>query len=82
MTMAYETKAGAKAYEKSPDEIGALWAKTSAKGEYLSGEINGVRVVCFRAQKKSEKSPDWRVLKAQPRAEGQRHVVTDEEPPF
>ena len=77
--MAYETKAGAKAYEKDPAELGALWTRTSAKGEYLSGEINGVRVVCFRAKKASEKSPDWRVLKAQPRAESARSRANGEE---
>lgn len=55
-------------YEQNPDEIGVLWQKTSAKGtEFMSGKINGVDVVCFRADKKSEKSPDWRVLKSKPR---------------
>lgn len=54
------------AYEKNPDELGCLWSRDGAKGEYLTGEINGVRVVCFLT-KPSEKGPKWRVLKAKPR---------------
>jgi uncharacterized protein (DUF736 family) len=51
-----------------PNELGALWVKQSAKGEYMTGTINGVKVVVFRNSKKSEeKHPDWRVLKSQPR---------------
>ena len=54
------------AYEKNPNEIGALWIKTSKKGiEFMSGTINGVDVVCFRANKKTEKQPDWNVLKSE-----------------
>ena len=49
------------AYEKNPDELGALWAKESSKGPYLTGEINGVKVVCFRNDRKTGKQPDWRV---------------------
>jgi len=56
------------AFEKDPNEIGALWVKHGAKGSYMSGtvEVNGekVRIVCFSAKKTSEKSPDWRVLKS------------------
>ena len=56
-------------FEKDENEIGALWAKTSAKGnEFMSGTIDGMDVVCFRNTKKtSEKQPDWRVLKSKPR---------------
>jgi uncharacterized protein (DUF736 family) len=54
-----------------PNEIGALWLKESQRGEYMTGTINGVRVVCFRNDRKSsEKQPDWRVLKSQPRNGG------------
>lgn len=53
--------------ERNPDEVGALWVKSSAKGEYMTGTINGQRVVVFKAHKSSEKAPDWRVLKAKPR---------------
>ena len=55
------------AFEKNPDEIGALWLKSGAKGDYLTGEIGGVKVVCFAAKRTSEKSPAWRVLKSKPR---------------
>jgi uncharacterized protein (DUF736 family) len=59
--------------ERDPNELGALWEKTSSKGtKYLSGTINGVRVVCFRATKQSEKQPDWRVLKSQERGAAPR----------
>ncbi len=55
------------AYEKDPDEIGALWIKVGARGEYMTGEIAGQRVVCFRVTKGGDKSPSWRVLKSKPR---------------
>ncbi len=55
------------AYEKDPDEIGALWVRTSAGGkDYMTGEIGGVKVVVFRA-KPSEKGPAWRVHKSKPK---------------
>ena len=67
------------AYERDPNELGALWEKSSAKGPYMTGTINGVAVVLFRnGHKKSEKQPDWRVLKAKPRED----KPADEEPPF
>jgi hypothetical protein len=66
------------AFEKDPDEIGALWLKSGAKGDYMTGtiEVNGgernggetLRVVCFLTKKTSDKSPMWRVLKSKPRA--------------
>lgn len=55
------------AFEKNPDEIGALWIKNGAKGDYLTGEVNGVKVVCFRVSSESPKAPAWRVLKSKPR---------------
>jgi len=73
------------AFEKNPDELGALWAKTGAKGDYMTGTIGGVNVVCFPA-KPSEKGPAWRVLKSKPREEkDMRHGVqpiTSEDVPF
>lgn len=52
------------AFEKDPDELGALWTKTSANGKtYMTGEINGVKVVCWPAKQTSDKSPDWRVMR-------------------
>ena len=53
--------------ERNPDELGALWAKTSERGDYLTGEINGVKVVCFRNNSDNPKAPTWRVLKAKPK---------------
>lgn len=56
---------------QNPDELGALWIKTGAKGEYLTGTINGQPVVVFRNTYKTEGSnqPDWRVLKSKPKGE-------------
>ena len=54
----------------NPDELGALWLKTSARGDYMTGTINGVNVVCFKNDRKTEsKQPDWRVLKSKPKAD-------------
>ena len=59
--------------ERDPNELGALWMKESAKGEYMTGTINGVKVVCFKnTRKTSDNQPDWRVLKSQPRDGGER----------
>lgn len=60
------------AYEKNEDELGALWVRTGARGDYMTGtiEIDGTKhnVVLFKnGNKKSDKSPDWRVLRAKPR---------------
>lgn len=56
------------AFEKDPNELGALWLKSGPKGEYMTGTIAGVKVVVFRNGKKnSDKSPDWRVLKSVPK---------------
>lgn len=53
---------------KKEDEIGALWVKSSANGDYLTGTINGVKVVVFaNTYKTNEKHPDWRVYKSTPR---------------
>lgn len=53
--------------ERDPNEIGALWIRTGAKGEFLSGKINGVDVICFRSKSSNPKAPQWRVMKSQPR---------------
>ncbi len=53
-----------------PDELGALWVKSGAKGDYMTGMINGVPVVVFPNTKKaSDKAPDYRVLKSRPKGE-------------
>jgi uncharacterized protein (DUF736 family) len=50
------------------DKLGALWQRTSAKGDYFTGEINGVKVVVFaNSYKTDEKHPDWVVWKSKPR---------------
>ena len=59
-------------FERDPSDIGALWSRSSQRGEYLSGtiKIDGreVKVVCFKNDRKSsDKQPDWRVLKSTPR---------------
>lgn len=52
-------------FEKDESEIGALWVKSGAKGEYMTGEIAGQRVVVFKnGNKRGDKSPDWRCFKA------------------
>ena len=65
-----------------PNEIGALWSKQSEKGEYLTGKINGVPVVCFRNLKATaeNKQPFWRVLKSKPKDEPKH--VRDEDVQF
>lgn len=54
--------------ERNADEIGALWEKQGRRGLYMTGTIGGQRVVLFKNdRKRSDKQPDWRVLKSQPR---------------
>lgn len=50
------------------DKLGALWQRTSAKGDYFTGEINGTKVVIFANRfKTTDKHPDWIIYKSQPR---------------
>jgi hypothetical protein len=56
-------------FEKNPDDLGALWEKSGPKGPYLTGEINGVKVVCFPNKSDNPKAPAWRVLKSKPKVE-------------
>lgn len=56
--------------EQTSKDIGALWVKTSKAGKtYLSGTIQGQRVVVFRNERKQEgeRTPDWRVYPDTPR---------------
>ena len=64
-------------FEKDENEIGALWTKESAKGEYLTGVIDGVNVVCFRVKAQSPKAPTWRVLRSKPREDKPRQPQRD-----
>jgi uncharacterized protein (DUF736 family) len=55
---------------KDPNEVGCFWIKESAKGtKFLSGKIDGIgSVVVFKNKnKKSDKQPDYRVLRSQPK---------------
>ena len=52
-------------------EHGALWIKTSTKGEYMTGSITlgnqTVKVVAFKnTNKKNPNEPDWRILESKP----------------
>lgn len=53
--------------DKNQDELGALWLRSGAKGDYMTGEIDGVKVVCFPNKSDNPKAPQWRVLKSKPR---------------
>ncbi len=65
--------------ERDPNELGALWIKSSSRGEFMTGTINGVAVVVFKNDRKSSANqPDWRVLKSQPR---EARPSADVEPP-
>jgi len=55
---------------KQDDKIGALWLRSSERGDYMTGEINGVKVVIFtNGYKQDEKHPDYIVYKSKPRGE-------------
>lgn len=64
--------------ERDPREIGNLWTKQSRSGdEFLSGDIDGVEVVCFRVRSQHPKAPTWRVLKSKPRTERPAPAMDD-----
>ncbi len=51
-----------------PEKLGALWQKSSARGDYFTGTVNGVKVVVFRnGYKQEEKHPDWIVYESKPK---------------
>ena len=56
-------------FERDPNEIGCLWIKQSAKGDYFTGTVNGEPVVVFLNTKKApgSKAPDYRILKPKPK---------------
>ena len=45
------------------EPIGSLWIQQGKRGEYLSGVVNGTKVIIFRNTYKQEgsKQPDWKV---------------------
>lgn len=66
--------ASKKEFVKNPDNVGALWEKTSAKGNtFFSGvvEIDGksTNIVVFKNSQKEEGSnqPDYRILISKPK---------------
>ena len=63
----------------NPDELGALWIKEGQRGDYMTGTINGVKVVVFKNDRKAEGSnqPDWRVMKSKPKSERPAEPDTD-----
>lgn len=58
---------------RNPDEIGALWLKEKNGKKYLTGKIDGIgQIVVFKNDRKnSEKQPDYRILRSQPREQSQ-----------
>ena len=53
--------------QKNPDELGALWLKKNDRGEYMTGTINGEKVVAWKNTKKTkDNQPDWRIFKSKP----------------
>jgi len=75
--------------EQKEAAIGALWEKTSARGTFMTGnvEINGekVGIVVFKNEQKTGKQPDWRILKAKPKEQAMptdNEPMTDQDVPF
>jgi uncharacterized protein (DUF736 family) len=64
-------------FEKDPNELGALWNKFTSGGRpYMTGTIDGVKVVVFENKKLKETHPDWRVLKSVPKDAPKPETVT------
>ena len=63
------------------EKIGALWLKESNKGnKYLTGTVNGKRVVVFKnTKKKSDKSPDYQIFLS---GQKEQQESFDNEPDF
>ena len=70
------------------DDVGAMWIKTSRKGEdYLSITINGERYVAFKNDfKKKDTQPDYRIFESESQTPGEKQTVQssilDDEIPF
>ena len=68
-------------------DIGALWLRQGAKGEFLSGivTIDNVahQIIAFKNNKTKPNQPDWRVYPSLPKAElnenGTEKVIQVEE---
>lgn len=59
--------------------IGALWTRISKSGtEYLSGTINGVKVVVYKNNyKKEEKQPDFRIYESTAQTQSPKKIEDD-----
>lgn len=57
-------------FKKDPNELGCLWEKTSSRGTYFTGTINGQPIVVFKNGHKTagSKAPDWHIYKPQAKA--------------
>ena len=65
-------------------EIGALWvnAKQGSNEKYLTGQINGDKVIMFKNKYKDDnpKAPDFRIYKQMDQEEGGSKAAPKEEP--
>jgi hypothetical protein len=68
---------------RNKNERGALWIKTSGRGDYMTGTIDGQPCVVFKNDRKQpgDKTPDWRVMTPTPKTPAGGRPE-DEEPPF
>ena len=67
--------------QKQDEKVGALWSKSSDRGQFFTGNIelkpeqiaelqaNGgkLQIVVFSNDKKTGNQPDWRILKSKPK---------------
>lgn len=67
---------------QNPGELGALWIKQSAKGEYMTGTIAGQDVVVWRNDRKTGNQPDWRVMKSKPREQSSARSSAPSRPAY
>lgn len=80
--------------DQQKKDIGGLWKQTSKNGtQYLSGTVNGQRIVVFKNAKKQdgERTPDYRIYEqtplgapqdAAPAVPSSRQTVTHDDIPF
>lgn len=61
------------------DKIGALWVNEKNDNKYLTGEVNGEKVVIFKnGYKKNDTHPDWIVYKSKPKGKPSIKDLPDE----
>lgn len=70
--------------QQRDEKVGALWSKSSARGEFFTGNVEltaaqlselvaedgtlKIPVVVFKNDRKTGNQPDWRILRAKPKA--------------